>query len=276
MRMNRKIFFVFTGLFTVLFLVSVQATFAGIVVEQVYGKKGQKQVSYFQANKVKTVSTDGEYTIMDLDKGTMIMVNPDKKEYSVMSLKEMVSSMQQGMQQIQDRLRSLPPEQRAMLEKMMGIQSGSHSRLALKDTGKTEKIAGYTAKKYVILKDGHPISEYWVSKELRQDILKEMDKSKIDDFEKAMNKISMESMPFAGSEARQIGKLELKIQKYGEIVKEIHHPQTNGQVVREAFTVVSVKKKHLPSSTFQIPAGYKQAESPVEKLKSMPSPPVFK
>ncbi len=257
------------------FLFSVQVVFAGLIIERVHridapghAAGSDKQVSFFQANKVKTVSGDGSYAILDMGKGIMIMVDPGKKEYSVTSLKEMVSTMEQGMKQLQDRFNALPPEQRAMVEKMMGIQKAAPGSLKLKDTGETAKIAGYLAKKYVILKNGKPLSEYWVSKALRQDILHEIDKSKIKDFENAMNKISMEGMPFGSSEAKEIVKLEQKVQEYGEVVKELHYPHAANMNRSDSFQVVSVKKANIPRSEFQVPAGYKKMESPMKRLKA--------
>ncbi len=246
---------------------------AGLIIERVRtvaapGQKdiSEKQVSYFQDNKVKTVSQDGTYAILDLQKGTMTMVNPSKKEYQVTLLKDMLKRMETGMNQLKKKFNALPPEQRAMVEQMMGVKRSQTAQLKLKETGKTTKIAGYASREFVILKNGRPLAEYWVSDALKKDILKEIDKSKMDKFEQAMKKISTEGLPFANSEADDMMKLEQKVHEAGEVVKEVHHAGQEVSIPGDSFRVVSVRKAAISASEFEIPKGYKKTAAPMEKM----------
>ncbi len=270
----KNLLFLTVGMLVSSFLI-VQAACAGLVIERerTMTPLGQnavshRQVSYFQANRVKTVSQDGTYAILDLQKGTMTMVDPAKKEYSVTSLKEMLGRMETGMNKLKEKFNALPPEQRAMVEQMMGGKKTGGESLEMKDTGKKEKIAGYVARKFVILKNGKPLAEYWVSEGLKKDILEEIDKSKLDEFEQAMKKISSEGMPFANSEATQIMKLEQKIQDAGEVVKEVHYARQAGPMSGSSSRVVSVKKAKISASEFEIPGGYKKVADPMKQVPS--------
>ncbi len=269
--MKRKMRFFVSSVILAICLLFVQAALAGLIIERNRTASGPKavserQISYFQADRVKTVSQDGSFVILDLRKGTMTMVDPARKEYSVTSLEAMLNKMEAGMKQLKDRFKALPPEQRAMVEQMMGMKRSSSGGLVLKETGKTTNIAGYTAREFVILRNNQPLAEYWVSEGLRKDILSEIDKSRMDKFEKAMKKISTQGMPFSGSEATEMMKLEGKIQKSGEVMKEVHHQAQAGPMAGSSFTVVSVRKASIPASEFQIPSGYK------EKTDIVPGP----
>ena len=265
MKKTRKILpsVIVAALFLILFCAQA---YAGLVIERVYSRgtapgksKTRKVVSYFQGNKVKTIEENGNYSIVDLATGTMTMVNPKKKEYSVTSLDSMVKQMQRGMDKLKAHLKGLSPEQRAMMEKMMGISQGPSSKLVLKKLGDRKRIAGYEATHYVITKNGKKVGEYWVSKALREKMLKEMDREKIEKFEKAMNNISNQLNVFGNSNLTQLMEMEQKLQKEGEIVKQIHYPN-NINMNKQGSTqeVVSVKEERIPAAAFEVPKGYKK------------------
>jgi len=251
------------ALFLILFCTQA---YAGLVIERVYsagtvpGKsKTRKVVSYFQGNKVKTVEENGNYSIVDLATGTMTMVNPKKKEYSVTSLESMIKQMQSGMDKLKAHLKGLSPEQRAMMEKMMGISQGPSSKLVLKKLGDGKKIAGFDATHYVITQNGKKVGEYWVSKALRDKMLKEIDQKKIEKFEKAMNNISSQLNVFGNSSLTQLMDMEQRLQKEGEVVKQIHYPN-NMNRQGSIQEVVSVKEERIPASAFEVPKDYKKTK----------------
>ena len=265
MKRTRKFLTSVTAATLFLILFCVQA-YAGFVIERVYstgtvpGKSNAKKiVTYFQGNKVKTIEENGNYSIIDLATGTMTMVNPKKKEYSVTSLDSMVKQMQMGMDKLKAHLKGLSPEQRAMMEKMMGISQAPSSKLVLKKLGDRKRIAGYEATHYVITQNGKKVGEYWVSKALREKMLKEMDREKIEKFEKAMNNISSQLNVFGNSSLTQLMEMEQKLQKEGEIVKQIHYPN-NISMNKQGSTqeVVSVKEERIPAAAFEVPKGYKK------------------
>ena len=261
----KKLYSLTTMAILFLFLLCTEAS-AGLVVERAYIKgtapdmaRARKRISYFQDDKVKTVEPNGNYTIIDLSTGTMIMVNPNKKEYSVTSIDKLVSQMQKGMNKLKTHLKGLSPQQRVMMEKMMGISQGPHARLALKKAGEKQEIAGFETSHYIIIQNGKKVAEYWVSKRLRNRMLKEIDKAKIDKFEKAMNKISSQLNIFGSSSLTELMKLEERLQKKGEIVKQVHYPNSiNMNGTGSIQEVISVRGENIPTSAFTVPGGFKK------------------
>ncbi len=255
-------------------LLMAQPVLAGLVIKRMSretlpnGQIEQEELtSWLQDNRVKTLSKDGDIVILDLAKGNIIMIDPARKEYSVTPLKKMISSVEQGIKQLREQFNALSPEQRAMVEKMMGIpKAGAGSSLKLKDTGKTGTIAGYPAHNYVILKDGKPVADYWVSGRLRDAILKEIDKSKMDAFEQAMNRIASQAMPFGSPETQEMLKIEKEIQKHGEILKKVQKLDTGGD---RLSIVISVKAASIPASEFQVPADYKKIRNPAADMSGV-------
>ncbi len=256
--------------FTVLTLcsfvfISSQAL-AGLVIERIHTQgtspsKGKisKMITYYQDNKVKTVSSNGDYTIVDLEKGTMAIVNPKKKQYSLTTLDAMLGQMQAGMDKLKAHLKGISPEQRAMIEKMMGMNQPGGTSINLKKLGDSQVIAGYPAHHYVITQGGKKVAEYWVSEKLRNQMLREMDKDKIEKFEKAMSKISSQMNVFGNSNLTKLMELEQKLQKKGEIVKQIQYPNNVNMNRQGSYQeVTSVREQSLNPTVFEIPRGFKK------------------
>ncbi|NPA94661.1 MAG: DUF4412 domain-containing protein, partial [Thermodesulfobacteria bacterium] len=219
--------------------------------------------TYIQKNKVKTVGPEGDYTIIDLTNGTMTMVDPKKKEYYSTTLDAMIGQMQKGMDKLKAHLEGMTPEQRKMIEQLMGISQKPASSLVLKKMPDTQTIAGFPADHYVITQNGKKVGEYWVSKKLRDMMLKELDKDKIDKFEKAMVRISSQLNIFGNPNLAKLMKLEEKLQEKGEIVKQIHYPNDINMEKQGSYQeIVKVREETIPASAFVVPSGYKKKSMP--------------
>ena len=75
--------------------------------------------TYISGELIKNVPNDGNemWTIMDVNKGTITMVNPGERSYTVVEPEKFCSQMSSMMG---DMMEGIPPEQRAMMEQMMG------------------------------------------------------------------------------------------------------------------------------------------------------------
>ena len=73
---------------------------------------------YFQNNQVRDQSAES-ISIMDLAKGRLILINPNNKTYWSGPFSDMLKMRDQAMNQMQEQLKQLPPEQQAMAKKAM-------------------------------------------------------------------------------------------------------------------------------------------------------------
>jgi len=248
-----------TGLFVMLLLFfSMNAAWAGLVIkEKIQAENGMETIlTYIEGDMVKNVMPDGSYMIIDLTKREMIEVNPSKKQYSVIKIDEMKKEMDQTMSKIKEQLAGLPPEQRAMIEKMMGGMMGAKAASAATvKTGQHAKIAGFKAEQYKIMQNGKPVVEVWLSPDLLRYMKKEMDSAKIKAFEKAMDSVDeMLSMMPVGEDS--VLKKMKELEKKGHIVKEVDYSDPENPVV--VSQVVAVQRRSIPRSEFLVPSGYKK------------------
>lgn len=97
--------------------------------------------------------------IYDAATHTVTVLMPGRQAYMVLdkrSAAEMGAQMQEAEQKLKGRMANLPPEQRAMMEKMMaqgGAMSGQ-TQITVKDLGSSETVAGHQCKDMQIVTNG--------------------------------------------------------------------------------------------------------------------------
>ena len=101
---------------------------------------------------------DGDHTWRAMDKATMInlgqQINP---------------AMEQMQKQMEQALKNMPPERRAMMEKMFARQGVGPGMMAgkidmqVKKTGETQTINGYPCVKYETWQNDRKVAEHWVT-----------------------------------------------------------------------------------------------------------------
>ncbi len=107
------------------------------------------------------------------DRREMVVVDHSEKSYMVMD-KEMISSVgtqvSSAMAQVQEALKNVPEDQRAMVEKMMkermpsGMdQKPERPKAQVKKTGERAEMQGYPCVRYDVLYDGAKLRELWVT-----------------------------------------------------------------------------------------------------------------
>ncbi len=250
-----------TGFFVAMMMFfSMDAAWAGLVIkERIQTENGMETIlTYIEGDMVKNVMSDGTYVIIDLTKREMIEVNPAKRQYSVIKIDEIKKEMDQAMSKMKEQLAGLPPEQRAMIEQMMGEMMGSKAApgsVTVKKTGQHAKVAGFRADQYRIMQNGKPVMEVWLSPDLLKYMKKEMDSAKIKAFERAMDSLDeMLSMMPMGSD--NVFKKMKELEKKGHIVKEVDLSDHGKPTV--VSQVVAVQRRSIPRSEFLVPSGYKK------------------
>ena len=105
------------------------------------------------------------------DRREMVVLDHGKKSYFVMDqqmMKKMAGQMSQAMRQMQESLKNVPAEQRAMVEKMMkqrmpAMQPPQRPTIVVRKTADRAELHGYPCVKYEVLREGRKIKELWVT-----------------------------------------------------------------------------------------------------------------
>ncbi len=106
------------------------------------------------------------------DTGEMIALDHGEKSYYVFdeaSMQQMGERLSDAMKQMEEALASMPPEQRAMAEKMMkqhmpqAMQQPERTPATLHETGREDTISGYDCDYYEVRRDDRKIREMCVT-----------------------------------------------------------------------------------------------------------------
>lgn len=237
-------------------LAIVGPAWAGWIIEQT--NEGMASTLYIQDNKLRQDTGQGMYSMLDVDKGLMYFIRPDKKMYAAVRPEEMSKQSDQMMgdmmKKMEEQLKGMPEEQKKQIMKQMKEQmAGQQGKAAAKPepkieiikTSVKEKIAGYSTVKYQIMADGKLVEELWLADAIK--IGKEMDLEKMDEM---MSKMDM------GSEdmSYKTDKAVTALFKKGYPLRE-SYPDSN----MTTETTKATKTK-VPGDKFKIPAGYKKGK----------------
>lgn len=215
-------------LFLVL-LTAVNPAQAGWVMDYVSGDE-----TYISSGKSKEISKeDGTLSIVDGKAGKHSTINIAKKIYWQGTAKELCTALKQ------------------MIPQMEG--SLAKPKVSVKQAG-SEKIAGHTTQKYQVMANDRLHKEIWVTenKELAEEV-------------KALEQYGKELI-----ECRPAQTMEEMVERdpayhqvvtKGYVMKEINY--VSGTPVY-SDEVVSFRKKDIPASEFDVPAGYRRVQSLME------------
>lgn len=229
---------------------------AGIVIEEIsYDKNNpkdeEKTVTYISANRVKVVQSEGEYELWDLNKGTIYLVNPQKKIYSggeaievfIKEMKESIQKMQQEMGVVG-----------MLFKKTTPAKSGTKEKVIVKNTAQTITIAGYPAVKYEVYRGKKLDEEVWLAKDV--EIKKELDYKKFEKLARELERAMEVEFGLSSSAEEEIDTTELdRLYEQGFVLKSIDH-SING-----VTEVTKVYKRDIPAKEFQVPAGYRKLDT---------------
>jgi hypothetical protein len=118
-----------------------------------------------EGNKQPTVIYRG-------DREEMLLVNNGDRTWRAMDKATMINLGQQmnpAMKKMQEAIKSMPPERRAMMEKMFAGQGldpgmmGGKKELQIKKTSETQTINGYPCVKYETWQESEKVAEHWVT-----------------------------------------------------------------------------------------------------------------
>ena len=218
------------------------------------------QVVMVQDGKIR-VNNAKESNGVILNDSMLYVLDDNRKSYSEIDKATMKKTMDQAgarMKQLQERLKNMPPEQRAQMEKMMathmpGMMSGKKDTYEVKDTGKNDTSEGRQCHLWNLLKNGK------VSEELC--VVPFASLPGKEDFEKTFKELAdafagmASGLPGAGDSI----KARSSINGYPVRVRgfdDAGNPRGTETVLTKWV------EESLPQSTFEIPAGYTKKELP--------------
>jgi hypothetical protein len=205
------------------------------------GGQTNDETVYVTSDKIVTDSPE-QRTIVDLDAKNITSIDKAQKTYSVITIAE----LQQQMEMLRASLDSMPPDAR---KQMAALFDDSHA-VVIKETGKTETIAGHSAKEHTL--SGGPYSGFvWTTDEIETPPA----------FTKAK---AMEGM--RGGAAKRLGEAMQSLK--GFPLRTKIDMKTGGNAITMSNEVLDVRESAVPKDVLAVPSGYAKAAS-----RGMPGPP---
>jgi hypothetical protein len=255
-------------------LVVAMPAHAGWIIDQVVKMKGvdgnSPQRLYLQANRLKVTTTEGTRTtqamVMDLDAQTITQIDYTQRTFTTATAKEYADLMRQGfqamgeqmgqMKELEEQLKSLPPEQRraveAMMKQMQQSAAGASKqpedcvpdKVDVKSTGKRTTVAGYDASGYQVFSNGDFDSEVFIAPAITA--AREIDPKKLERMVSEM----MKAVPQCPPRGRMFGSDPMwKLMKDGYPVRSVGKDGATTEVVK-------AESRSLGANEFEPPTGF--------------------
>lgn len=204
--------------------------------------------TFYKSGKMKMLNqTTGRTTIFRFDKELVWTVDEKKKTYEEMTFAQMQQGMDQMKSEMKKEMKNMSPEERKMMEKMMGNKAGGmfgeeqKFDITVKRSGKTKSILGYNCEQIFLKLNEDPMMEMWVT-----------DKFNIgNEFLEVYQKMGFMKGNFS-DEAKQIKGIPLLTKMSMDM--GMGKMDSESQVTKIVATSVS-------DSEFDVPSGYKKQKS---------------
>lgn len=195
----------------------------------------------------KMFKYDGDATILiiRMDREKIYTVNAEKKTYTEMTFAEMeafankMKSQMGGVKdQLREKLKDLPPEQRKLMEEKMGAymqNAPTDQKVDLKLTGEQKVIAGHPCKKYSASQAGKELASFWVASDVRG-----FDNMRKDWMEFSKRMVSMSGMSALADAYQKIDGFPMETDAAGGVTS----------------VVTKVENRSTPAGEFEVPSGY--------------------
>ena len=254
--------------FSTLWLAPLPAQGQGVLFAQKETRGGQTTNTQIQMDKdhIRTESRssgDESAFVFDATTQTARMINITKKTYTEMTksdLDQTKNQMNSAMAQMQEQMKNMPPDQRAMMEQMMrgrgmpGMpgMAAAPPKVEYKQTG-TDKVGQWTCTKYEGSVAGQKTTEVCTvdPKEFGLTPADFAVARQLSEFMASMLPQSTDS-PFVNGTAQDQGFNGVPVRRTS---------YRNGSV--ESVTeITEVRKQAFPAATFAAPAGFRKEATP--------------
>ena len=195
------------------------------------------------------------------DRREMVVVDDDEKSYVVMdkeSLGQLAGQAAGAMGQMQEALKNVPADKRAMIEEMMKRQMPQQAPerpgTELRKTGERATHSGYPCVRYDVLRGGEKIRELWVTDwdnvEGGEDVVEAFE-SMADFFQEMLD-----SLPSFGQGGPATDPVFAHMREIGGF--PVVTRTFEGGELEDESTLRSAARRTLDPSEFEPPAGYKR------------------
>lgn len=222
---------------------------------------GAPQVMQVQDGKIH--ATQGSGHGMILKDSTITLLDDKHRTYRQMdkeSLQKMAGQAGAAMAQLQEKMKNMPPEQRAMLEKAMGSHvpggmgpQSTPDDYAAKDTGRSETVEGRSCRIWQTTRNGAPLEELCVvpyaslpGRENLEQAFRVMTDA-VEDLSRAMPNVEK-----AMKARLSVNGYPVRIRRY----------DAQGALRKTETVLTKWTEESLPASVFEVPAGYTKQELP--------------
>lgn len=238
------------------------ATFAGAYLESAGSAgSGEQKMSqatrmWFDGGRMRTESGGkGEGSIAIYKNNAMYVLDPASKSYRVLdkaTLEKLAGQLAEARKKMQSSLAGLPPEQRAKMEKLMG--GGDSSKRVLKNTGRTETVAGFKCTVWEASEDGKKEEEICAaapgSVPGGEDMMQTM---------RSVGEMLKGFTQNVGGGAAENTWRDLETIKGMPIMMRTF----DGATVASENKLTLARKESVPAAQFEVPAGYTEKKMPV-------------
>jgi hypothetical protein len=236
---------------------------AGVTIETQRGPDGAATM-YVEGNRMRMDGGDKTGTttsvIMDGPSKKMIVIEDKKKVYTEIGqedMKRMRAQVDAMRAQMEERMKTMPPEQRKQMEGMMaGLNAGKPGKpvvLKFEKLGQKKSVNGFSCDMYRVLRDGTAAEEDclapWGPKSIQKSDLAGLLK-----FAQEMAK------SFGGAGAKDQLQFDQLDSYPGFPISRVPLSPTGERGVEEQ--VKSIKRGAIPATRFDIPAGYTKKDLP--------------
>jgi hypothetical protein len=219
--------------------------------------------SYISSDRLRMISADGNEVLAELGAGKFTVIDNKKKEYYVVTKQDlqavaaaMQASTSQMPPQLQEQMKNMPPEMR---EKMAGLMGAMAPAINVQKGTGSRTIAGYRCDNWTITIGEMSRTEQCLSTDLQFPV------QAWDAYQDFAN--SMKSAMTAGPMGQVFAQMQEKFKDLkGFPLASNTTTKIMGRSSTSSNEITEIKKGPVPASAWQIPADYKQAESPMAKL----------
>ena len=227
----------------------------------------QFTTSYISSDRIRMASADGNEMLAEPGSGKFTMIDNKKKEYFVVTKQDMeamaaemaarMKEMEPKLRQAQEQMKNLPPE---MQQKMAGLMGGLAATVNVQKGPGSRTVAGYKCDNWTVTVGEMTRTEECLTTEVTYP---PQVWAAYKEFADSMK----QAMTAMGPMSQGISQMQEKMKDMkGLPLASTTTTRLMGKSGTSAQEVTEIKKGAIPASAWQIPAGYKQVESPMAKM----------